>query len=296
MKDTFHLNTKIIGLIGHPIKQTYSPFIHNVAAQMKNLDYIYLPFDVPTANLRNAMRGMIALNIKGFNVTIPHKENIMQFLNNVSDEASIVGSINTVVNEMGKLHGYNTDVDGALATLIPYKNEINGMDICVVGAGGGARAVIYALIRYFKPKKIFIINRTEQRAEALKNYFSDKMKYTSIKTRELFPPDLVKIFKDSKLIVNATSVGMFPDSDDIITSLSDSFVKDQLVFDLVYNPPETKLLQLAASNGAIVLDGVKMLVHQAAKSFELWTGEKVPIDELQRSKLKENDILLSMAL
>ncbi|OGU75923.1 MAG: shikimate dehydrogenase [Ignavibacteria bacterium RBG_16_34_14] len=283
MKDTFHLNTKIIGLIGHPIKQTYSPFIHNVAAQMKNLDYIYLPFDVPTANLRNALRGMIALNIKGFNVTIPHKENIVQFLNNVSEEASIIGSINTVVNEMGKLNGYNTDVDGALATLIPYKNEINGMDICVVGAGGGARAVIYALIRYFKPKKIFIINRTEQRAEALKNYFSAKMKYTSIKTRELFPPDLVKIFKDSKLIVNATSVGMFPDSDDIITSLSDSFVKDQLVFDLVYNPPETKLLQLAASNGAIVLDGVKMLVHQAAKSFELWTGEKVPIDELQRS-------------
>jgi shikimate dehydrogenase len=283
MKDTFHLNTQILGLLGHPIKQTYSPFIHNVAVQMKNLDYIYLPFDVPSANLRNALRGMIALNIKGFNVTIPHKENIIQFLNNVSEEASIIGSVNTVVNEMGKLNGYNTDVDGVLATLIPYKNEISGKDICVVGAGGGARAVIYALIRHFKPKKIFIINRTEQRAETLKNYFSAKMKYTSIKTRELFPPDLVKIFKDSKLIVNATSVGMFPDSDDVITSLSDSFVKDQLVFDLVYNPPETKLLQLAASNGAIVLDGVKMLVHQAAKSFELWTGEKVPIDELQRS-------------
>ena len=194
MKDTFHLNTKLLGLLGHPIKQTYSPYIHNVAAQMKNMDYIYLPFDVPSANLRNALRGMIALNIKGFNVTIPHKENIIQFLNNVSEEASIVGSVNTVVNELGKLSGYNTDVDGVLATLIPYKQEINGNEVCVVGAGGGARAVIYALIRNFKPKKIFIINRTEQRAEALKNYFSAKMKYTAIKTRELFPPDLVKIF------------------------------------------------------------------------------------------------------
>jgi shikimate dehydrogenase len=285
MKDTFHLNTKLLGLLGHPIKQTYSPFIHNIAAQMKDLDYIYLPFDVPAANLRNALRGMIALNIKGFNVTIPHKENIIQYLNNVSEEASIIGSINTVVNELGKLNGYNTDVDGVLATLTPYKKEINGNDVSVVGAGGGARAVIYSLIRHFKPKKIFIINRTEQRAEALKNYFDAKMKFTAIKTRELFPPDLVKIFNDSKLIINATSVGMFPDSDDVITKLGDSFIKDQLVFDLVYNPPETRLLQLAASKGAIVLDGLKMLVHQAAKSFELWTGEKIPVDELQKSLL-----------
>jgi shikimate dehydrogenase len=285
MKDTFHLNTKLLGLLGHPIKQTYSPFIHNIAAQMKDLDYIYLPFDVPAANLRNALRGMIALNIKGFNVTIPHKENIIQYLNNVSEEASIIGSINTVVNELGKLNGYNTDVDGVLATLTPYKKEINGNDVSVVGAGGGARAVIYSLIRHFKPRKIFIINRTEQRAEALKNYFDAKMKFTAIKTRELFPPDLVKIFNDSKLIINATSVGMFPDSDDVITKLGDSFVKDQLVFDLVYNPPETRLLQLAASKGAIVLDGLKMLVHQAAKSFELWTGEKIPVDELQKSLL-----------
>ncbi len=283
MKDAFHLNTKLVGLIGHPIKQTYSPFIHNVAIQIKNLDYIYLPFDVPPVNLRNALRGMVALNIKGFNVTIPHKENIIHLLNNISDEASIIGSVNTVVNDLGKLNGYNTDVDGVLATLMPYKNEISGKEVSVIGAGGGARTVIYALIRHFKPKKIFIINRTEQRAEALKNYFSAKMKFTSIKTRELFPPDLVKIFNESKLIVNTTSVGMFPEIDDSITTLSDSFVKDQLVFDLVYNPPETKLLQLAASKGAIVLDGVKMLVQQAAKSFELWTGEKIQVDELYRS-------------
>jgi|SRR5690606_1536558 len=283
MKNTFHLNTKLLGLIGHPIKQTYSPFIHNVAVQMKKMDYIYLPFDVPAANLRNALKGMVALNIKGFNVTIPHKENIIQYLNNVSEEASIIGSVNTVVNELGKLNGYNTDVDGILATLMPYKKEISGKEICVVGAGGAARAVIYSLIRHFKPKKIYIINRTEQRAEALKNYFAAKMKFTSIKTRELFPPDLVKIFSGSKLIVNATSVGMFPENDDVITTLEDSFTKDQLVFDLVYNPPETRLLQLAASKGAIVLDGLKMLVHQAAKSFELWTGEKVPVDELHRS-------------
>lgn len=283
MKDTFHSNTKLIGLIGHPIKQTYSPFIHNVAVQMTGMDYIYLPFDVPQSSLRNALRGMVALNIKGFNVTIPHKENIIQYLNNVSEEASIIGSVNTVVNEIGKLNGYNTDVDGILATLMPYKQEINGNEVSVAGAGGGSRAAIYALIRHFKPKRIHIVNRTEQRAESLKNYFTAKMKYNSIKTHELFPPDLVKIFSNSALIINSTSVGMYPESDDSITTLADSFVKDQLVFDLVYNPPETKLLQLAASRGAIVLDGLKMLVHQAAKSFEIWTGEKVPVEELHRS-------------
>jgi shikimate dehydrogenase len=283
MKDSFHLNTKIIGLLGHPIKQSYSPFIHNVTVELKKLDYIYLPFDVPAANLKNALKGMIALDIKGFNITIPHKESILQFMNNVSEEASIIGSVNTVVNDDGKLTGYNTDINGILETLNPYKDEIIGKEVSLIGAGGSARAVIYTLIRYFKPSLIHIINRTEQRAEALKKYFSDKMKFDGIKTKELFPPDLVGIFSSSKLIINATPVGMYPDQDDIVTSLENSFVKDQIVFDLVYNPPQTKLLKLAASRGGIPISGLKMLVHQAAKSFELWTNEEMPFDQIYKS-------------
>ena len=283
MKNTFHVNTRLIGLIGHPIKHTYSPFIHNVTVQLKDMDYIYLPFDVPPANLKNAVKGMVALGIKGFNVTIPHKENIIQLINNVSEEASIIGSVNTVVNELGKLTGYNTDVNGILETLNPYKEQITGQEISVVGSGGAARAVIYCLARYFKPKLIHIINRTEQRAETLKTYFSDKMKFNSFKTHELFPPDLVDIFSNSKLIVNASSVGMFPDNDDVITTLNKSFVKDQIVFDLVYNPARTRLLKLASDEGAVTLEGIKMLVHQAAKSFELWTGEQMPIENIYKS-------------
>jgi len=283
MKDSFHLNTKIIGLLGHPIKQSYSPFIHNVTVELKKLDYIYLPFDVPAANLKNALKGMIALDIKGFNITIPHKENILQFMNDVSEEASIIGSINTVVNDDGKLTGYNTDINGILESLNPYKDDIIGKEVSIIGAGGSARAVIYTLIRYFKPAVIHIINRTEQRAEALKKYFSDKMKYDGIKTKELFPPDLVGIFSNSKLIINATPVGMYPDQDDIVTTLENSFVKDQIVFDLVYNPPQTKLLKLAASRGCIPISGLKMLVHQAAKSFELWTNEEMPFDQIYKS-------------
>ncbi|MEO8398712.1 MAG: shikimate dehydrogenase [Ignavibacteriaceae bacterium] len=283
MKNTSHINTQVIGLIGHPIKHSYSPFIHNINIELKKMDYIYLPFDVPTAALKNALRGMVALGIKGFNVTIPHKENIIQHMNNVSEEASIIGAVNTIVNDLGKLNGFNTDVNGILETLLPYKDKISGQEVSVIGAGGAARSVIYSLIRHFKPKKIHLINRTEQRAESLKGYFSDKMKFDSFKTHELFPPDLVDVFSNSKLIVNATSIGMFPASDDVITTLQKSFVKDQIVFDLVYNPPHTRLLQLAASQGAITLDGLTMLVHQAAKSFELWTGEQMQVENIYKS-------------
>ncbi len=283
MKNLYHLNTKLTGLIGHPIKHTFSPFIHNISFELNGLDYIYLPFDVPSSNLKTALKGIVSLGIKGLNVTIPHKENIMLIMNDVSEEASIIGSINTIVNDMGKLTGYNTDVNGIYETLVDYKEEINGSEVSVVGAGGAARAVIYSLIRYFKPSRIYLINRTEQRAESLKNYFIDKMKFDSFKTLELFPPDLVEVFGNSKLIVNATSVGMFPESDDIITTLGSSFTKEQIVFDLVYNPPQTALLKLAASRGAITLDGLKMLVFQAAKSFELWTGEQMPVEKVYKS-------------
>lgn len=282
-KNSNHSNTKLLGLLGHPIKQSYSPYIHNVASELLNLDYLYLPFDVPTASLKNAIKGMIALGIRGFNITIPHKENILPHLNNLSEEASLIGSVNTIVNELGKLNGYNTDVHGVLESLSPYKDEITGSQVSVIGGGGSARAVLYTLIRHLKPKKIFLINRTEQRAEHLKNYFRDKMKYSAIRTAELYPPTMVDILNGSKLVVNTTPVGMSPKSDDAITTIPESFTNGQIVFDLVYNPTQTNLLKIAAGKGAVTVDGLKMLVHQAAKSFELWTGEKMPIEQVHKS-------------
>lgn len=283
MKNSFHVNTKVIGVIGHPIKNSYSPFIHNVAIELKKLDYIYLPFDVPASGLKNAIKGMIALGIRGFNVTIPHKESMLHFMDSVSEEASIIGAVNTVVNDQGKLYGYNTDVNGILETLNPYKEELFNKEMTVVGAGGAARAAIYSIIRYYKPSKITIVNRTEERADILKRYFADKMKFDNILTAELFPPDLIDVFSSSKLIINATPVGMHPDPDDSITSIASSFNKDQIVFDLVYNPPMTNLLKIAKEREAVVLKGLKMLVYQAAKSFELWTGEPMPSEEVLKS-------------
>ncbi len=276
-------NTKIIGVIGHPIKHSFSPIMHNTAFKLLDLNYLYIPFDVPLENLKNALKGMTALGISGFNVTLPHKEKISQYLNNISEEASVIGAVNTVVNENGTLSGYNTDVTGILETLRLYKDAITDSEISIIGSGGAARSLLYALIRHFRIERINVINRTIQKAESLKDYFTEKMLYKNIRTYELLPPDLVKIFKRSKLIVNTTAIGMFPDVDDTPTSIAESFTPDQIVFDVVYNPVKTKFLKLAESQGAKILTGLEMFIAQGAKSLELWTGEKMPVEKIRET-------------
>ncbi len=285
MQNSFYANTELIGLIGFPIKQSFSPFIHNVAAELTGTKIIYLPFEVHSSNLKEAIKGMVALGLKGFNVTVPHKVKVVDYLNKLSEEATVIGSVNTVINELGKLTGYNTDVNGVLESLLPHKNQIAGSKVCVIGAGGSARAVIYTLVRNFKPKKIYLVNRTEQYAETLKQHFKSKMKYDSIVTKELQQPDIINLLNDCSLIVNCTSVGMTPSIDDSVLSNADAFVKDQVVFDIVYNPVKTKFLQLAESKNAVTVNGLNMLVHQAAKSFNLWTGNEFPIESVYKSLL-----------
>jgi len=273
-------NTKIVGVIGHPIKHTLSPVMHNYAYNELNLDYVYLPFDISSTGLHDSLKGMVALGIKGFNVTIPHKERIMEYMDELSDSAKIVGAVNTVVNDNGNLVGYNTDVNGIIKTLEKFKDDITGKTVSVLGAGGAARSVIYTLINHFNVKKINIINRTVEKAESLKDYFSSKMLFEKIKTYELIPPDVTEILAKSKLIINASSIGMSPEDDDSPTTIPESFNKKQIVFDIVYNPQKTKFLALAEEQGACTINGLKMFVEQGAKSFELWTGEAMPTDQI----------------
>lgn len=286
MKDLFFETTELIGLIGHPIKHSYSPFLQNYAFELKNLNFVYIPFDVPRENLKNAVTAVLSLGLKGLNVTLPHKEKIIKFLDELAEEASIIGAVNTVVNDHGRLMGYNTDAYGIIETLLPFKEKITNSKVTVIGAGGSARAVIYTLLRHFKPEEINIINRTHQKADTLANDFSLKMRYDSFHTFELFPPDNVEILNTSKLIVNATTMGMYPDVEDTITDIDESFNEDQIVFDLIYNPNKTKFLQLAENQGAKVVGGLKMLISQAAKSFELWTGVEMPASEIE-AKLEQ---------
>ncbi len=290
MKSPFAKHKAVVGIIGHPIKHSLSPLMQNTAFEHKNLDYVYLPFDVLSENLEDAMKGMVALGIKGFNVTIPHKEKIIQYLNNISDEANIIGAVNTVVNENGTLTGYNTDVNGILKTLEPFKDELEDSEVSIFGAGGVVRSILYTLIGNFKIKKINMINRTKERAEFLKDYYSEKMLFKNISTFELMPPDLTKVISHSKLLINATPLGMFPNTDDSPLLISDFFNESQIIFDVVYNPLKTKFLALAESAGARTLNGLKMFVEQGSKSFELWTSEQMPTDlvtDVIRQELKK---------
>ena len=248
-----------------------------------NLDYVYLPFDVPAENLKNAVKAVLSLGLKGVNVTLPHKEKIIKFLDELSEEASIIGAVNTIVNDHGKLIGYNTDAYGILETLMPYKDKISGTKVTVIGAGGSARAVVYTLLRHFKPEEINIINRTHQKADTLVNDLSLKMRYDTFHTFELFPPDNVETLSNSRLIINATTMGMYPDIEDTITDIEDSFNEEQIVFDLIYNPTKSKFLKMAEMQGAKVVGGLKMLISQAAKSFELWTGVEMPVEKISES-------------
>lgn len=282
-QNKFNHNTKIIGIIGHPIKHSYSPLMHNIAFELAGLNFIYLPFDVPLSQLKDSLKGIVALGIKGFNVTLPLKEKIIPLLKDVSEEASIIGAVNTVVNDDGILRGYNTDVIGVIESLSPFKDELQNANVSVIGAGGASRSVIYALIRTFKVGQINIINRTEQIAESLKEYFSSKMIFNKIKAYHLVPPDVVRVLQDSTLIVNTSSIGMFPDIDDSATTIPESFGKGQIVFDVVYTPVKTKFLNIAEQQGAKIITGLKMFVEQGAHSFELWTGEKMQTDKVLRA-------------
>lgn len=279
-QNKFNHNTKIVGVIGHPIKHSYSPLMHNVAFELAGLNFIYLPFDVPAASLKDSLKGMVALGIKGFNVTLPLKEKILPLLKDVSEEVNIIGAVNTIINDDGTLRGYNTDVNGIVESLTPYKDELTGAKVSVIGAGGATRSIIYSLIRYFKVGHINIINRTEQTAESMKEYFAAKMLFNEFKAFPLVPPDLIETFRDSKLIVNTTPMGMFPEVDDSATTIKDSFMKGQIVFDVVYNPLKTKLLRLAEQQGATIVTGLNMFVEQGAKSYELWTGGQMPKEKV----------------
>lgn len=279
-QNKFNHNTKIVGVIGHPIKHSYSPLMHNVAFELAGLNFIYLPFDVPPSSLKDSLKGMVALGMKGFNVTLPLKEKILPLLKDVSEEVNIIGAVNTIVNDDGTLRGYNTDVNGIVESLSPYKDELAGAKVSVIGAGGATRSVIYALIRYFKVGYINVINRTEQTAESMKEYFSTKMLFNEFKALPLVPPDLIETFRDSKLIVNTTPMGMYPEVDDSATTNQESFMKGQIVFDVVYNPVKTKLLRLAEQQGATIVTGLRMFVEQGAKSYEMWTGEQMPKEKV----------------
>jgi len=284
MKRITKSHAKLVGIIGHPIAHSWSPLIHGTAFSLTKQNYSYFAFDVLPKSLGDALKGVMALGIVGLNVTVPHKEAVMEFLDEISADARLVGAVNTIYVQNDMLVGHNTDVDGAVAALKPYRDQISNENVTIFGAGGGARAVVYSLISYFRPAQIFVINRDASRAELLKKFFSDSQNYANIKVVELHNIDEGSLIERSKLVVNATQVGMFPGVNENIMAKDTREYDGKVFFDLVYNPVQTAFLRTAKKMNATVVSGLEMLYNQAAKAFELWTGVEMPLDQV-RAKL-----------
>jgi len=276
--------TKICGVIGDPIEHTMSPVMHNAAFRKLGLDYIYIPFRVRTQELAQAVDGMRALNIRGFNVTIPHKVAIMPMLDGLDPLAEKVGAVNTVVNHDGDLKGYNTDATGFLQALLERGFEPGGKKAVILGAGGASRAISYILAK--SDVQLAILNRQLEMdwAEELAWRISHDFKKET-KAMELGYDNLAMELERADILVNATSVGMSPDSGE--TPVPAQLLKaDMVVFDIVYNPIMTRLLKEAEAAGARTIGGIDMLAWQGAMAFEKWTGQPAPLDLMREEAIK----------
>ncbi len=273
--------TRVCGVIGNPIKHSLSPIMHNAAFEALKLDFVFLAFRVKSAEVGNAVAGMRALNIRGLNVTMPHKSSVIKHLDRVDLSAQIVNSVNTILNKENLLFGFNTDGVGALRALRENGVEPKGRKVLLLGAGGAARAIAYTLAK--EADELSVLNRTGKQAQELAKLL-EKSLNKKVVAGSLSPSDIQRNIEDSDILVNATSVGMKPKPDE--SPVAAKALRSNLaVMDIVYNPVETKLAKDAKAVGAKVISGVEMLIYQGAASFEIWTGKSAPVEVMREAAL-----------
>ena len=260
--------------------------MHTAALKEKGLPFLYGVIDVTSEYLPSLFTALRGDGFRGVNVTVPHKESVMRFLDDVSAEAKAVGAVNTVVNEHGTLTGHNTDIAGIKESLLPFGEAIGKGNVLILGAGGASRAVGYTVAKHFSPKTVTIHNRTQSRANSLVQMFSKDFPDTRWSS-SIDYPSLTRSLEKSALVINATSVGMYPDSEANPVPAGVKFSNDQIIFDIVYNPIETVLLRQARMAGARTVNGIEMFLHQGAEAFELWTQEKFPLETARSVVIKE---------
>ena len=275
---------KVVGIIGYPLGHSISPAMHNAAFKKLKLDWEYEPFEVNPKDLEEALKGMRALHIAGFNVTIPHKETIIPLIDEVTKNARIIGAVNTVVNQEGRLVGYNTDGAGFIESLrADAKFDPKGKSVVLLGAGGAARAVSVMLAEA-KARSLIIADIDGEKARSLSDYVGA---YFDIKCNFVEPNshELQLAIDDADLLVNATPIGMHPNEKVSPLDKGIKLHKILTVYDLVYNPSETKLLKSAKDAGAKTCSGLGMLVRQGALALTLWTGKEAPVEVMRKAGL-----------
>lgn len=269
--------TRLIGLLGHPVMHSKSPQMHNAAFAACGLDYRYLAFDVEPERIGEAVAGIRALGVRGVNVTIPHKVAVIPHLDELSEEARLIGAVNTIVQEDGRLIGYNTDGIGYISALREETGfDVSGKRILLLGAGGAARAVA-AQMALAGSGQLVIAARAIDRAEALAEHLASHADTRGI-TLDVAERELASF----DLIVNTTPVGMHPHVDEMPIS-TEWLESRQLVSDLIYNPRITRWLQEAQGRGCKIHGGLGMFIHQGAHAFQLWTGSAAPTDVMRQT-------------
>lgn len=263
--------TRLYGIMGYPIAHSLSPMMQTFALRQCHIDGLYMPFLVEPARLAAAVAGAVALGVCGFNVTIPHKEAIMAHLDDVSAAARAIGAVNTVQIRDGKTIGYNTDGEGFLQPLHVLQVPLQTTTTCLLGAGGAARAVAMALLAAGGPV-LTVANRTLERAERLVAELQRAFPHARVTAVPW--AEAATVAGDSTVIVNATSVGLHETGGALLPA--SCFCPEQIVYDLVYRPLYTPLLQTAQRGGATVIPGLDMLIGQGAAAFQLWTGVPFP--------------------
>ena len=270
-------STNIVGLIGHPVEHSFSPPMHNAAFQKLGMDWAYVAFDVNPNDLPSAIEGAKSLNIKGFNVTIPHKIEVMQQLNDLDEVAGLIGAVNTI--DFKNLKGYNTDGIGAVRA-IEEVSSIKNKNVVVAGAGGASRAISFYLAK-FGASSITILNRNLNRAQNLADDVLKSDLIGDVGSDSI--SEINKYLSNADILVDTTPLGMDPHIDDAPIARAKDMHDNLVVFDAVYNPHETVLIKEAIKAGAKPVYGIKMLLYQGAESFKIWTGRDAPIDVMENA-------------
>ena len=277
-------STNIVGLIGHPVEHSFSPPMHNAAFRELGMDYAYVAFDVNPDNLKSAIEGAKSLDIRGFNVTIPHKIEVMKYLDEIDEVAALIGAVNTI--DFKDMKGYNTDGIGAVIA-IEEVTSIKDKNVVIAGAGGASRAISFYIAKY-GANKLTILNRNVEKAQKLADDVLDSNLISNVESDSI--SQISSHLNGADILINTTPIGMYPNVNDEPVASADDMHEELVVFDAVYNPNETVLLKEAIKAGAKPVYGIKMLLYQGAESFRIWTGNDAPVDVMEDALRKTIDL------
>lgn len=259
-------HTRLLGLLGNPIGHTLSPVIHNTLSELLNYNQIYTPFQVTSEELEQAVKGAYALNVLGMNVTVPHKNQVMQYVIETDPVAQAIGAVNTLVRQEHGYKGYNTDMPGLLRAIQSEGIDLKGRKVMILGAGGASKAVAYMCMQE-EAQEIYMLNRTVDKAEAI----ADSMNHT-FQSQRMKAGDLQtwKKLDGSWIVFQCTSLGLYPNTEQVVIDAPEFYQKVSIGVDLIYNPAQTRFMKLVEAAGGRSFNGLKMLLYQGIIAYELW--------------------------